>query len=362
MLRTMTEPLGAWHRLRMHVTGTVAICLIVGLLLYLMNGRDPGLNLLYAFTIGVQISIYISALQYLVAARLRAQRPDDAAARYGWAGWRWTLPCALAGGLAGYSGGLWLGDLISGRHSSQPWQGNAGSALLTLSFTLLAALLGTLFFVSHFKLQALKLDQAQASAQAAEARLTLLQSQLEPHMLFNTLAHLRVLIKLRPDEAQAMLEQLIAYLRATLQASRATEHPLADEFARLADYLALMQLRMGSRLRVVLDLPPALARTPVPPLLLQPLVENAIKHGLEPHVDGGELRVSAVREAGQLRLEVADTGAGLTAVSEVAVASTGFGLSQVRERLAQRYGSRASFSLQARAGGGSIATITLPSP
>ncbi|MGE1076355.1 histidine kinase, partial [Pseudomonas fragariae (ex Marin et al. 2024)] len=91
---------------------------------------------------------------------------------------------------------------------------------------------------SLFKLNSARIERAEAERQAAEARLTLLQSQLEPHMLFNTLAHLRVLIKLRPDEAQRMLDQLIAYLRATLQASRATEHPLADEFERLSDYLA----------------------------------------------------------------------------------------------------------------------------
>ena len=109
-------------------------------------------------------------------------------------------------------------------------------------------------------------------------------------MLFNTLAHLRVLIKLRPDD-QAMLDELIAYLRATLQSSRSTSHSLAEEFARLRDYLGLMKRRMGERLRVELDLPEDLAALPVPPLLLQPLVENAIKHGLEPHVEGGLLRV-----------------------------------------------------------------------
>ena len=115
-------------------------------------------------------------------------------------------------------------------------------------------------------------------------------------MLFNTLANLRALIGVDPPAAQHMLDRLNAYLRATLNASRATQHPLSAEFARLADYLELMALRMGPRLQVTLDLPDALADVPVPPLLLQPLVENAIQHGLEPRVQGGALTVRAWRQ------------------------------------------------------------------
>jgi LytS/YehU family sensor histidine kinase len=233
---------------------------------------------------------------------------------------------------------------------------------LSIGFTLLVSLLGTLGFYTVYRLNAARLAQAEAQRQAAEARLTLLQSQLEPHMLFNTLAHLRVLIRLRPDEAQQMLDRLIDYLRATLQASRATEHALAEEFARVSDYLALMQLRMGERLRVRLDLPAGLADVPVPPLLLQPLVENAIKHGLEPHVDGGELHVTAASDGGRLLLEVADSGAGLAGTGPAAAVGTGFGLAQVRERLAQRYGRAARFELTPRPGGGSLARIDLPLP
>ena len=350
------------HNLLTHVGGTVVICSFVGLLLYLMRGGSFGIAMLYAFTVGTQISLYISLLMAGLQRLLLRLDTAGHAAREGWVGWPWMLPCLLLGSLAGYSGGLWLGDLISGRHSSQPWEQSGSGAALSIAFVLLMSVVATAAFFSLFRLQDLKLEQAQAQRQAAEARLTLLQSQLEPHMLFNTLAHLRVLIKLRPDEAQRMLDQLIAYLRATLQASRATEHPLAEEFERLSDYLALMQLRMGARLHVHLDLPTELGGIAIPPLLLQPLVENAIKHGLEPHVDGGTLNVTATRRGAQLLLEVSDSGAGLTSASELAGIGTGFGLSQVRERLAQRYGDAASFSLQARVGGGSIATLTLPLP
>ena len=342
-----------------YVGGTIAICLVVGLLNYVMRGGKFWQGMLYAFTVGVQISAYISLLTYGLAALLRRHRADSAALRHGWVGWGWLLPCILLGSLAGYSGGLWLGDLISGGRSLQPWQATDRRVALSMSFTLLVSVVATWFFFSLFKLNSARIERVEAERQAAEARLTLLQSQLEPHMLFNTLAHLRVLIKLRPDEAQRMLDRLIDYLRATLQASRATEHALADEFARVADYLALMQLRMGERLRVHLDLPAELSGIAIPPLLLQPLVENAIKHGLEPHVVGGELRVSAAREGGRLVLEVADSGAGLTAANELSGVGTGFGLSQVRERLAHRYGAAASFALQPQPGGGSVARIEI---
>jgi sensor histidine kinase YesM len=188
-------------------------------------------------------------------------------------------------------------------------------------------------------------------------------------MLFNTLANLRVLIGTDPARAQAMLDQLIAFLRATLAGSRAAQHPLRAEFARLADYLALMQVRMGARLGTRFELPEALAELPVPPLLLQPLVENCIKHALEPAVAGGRIDISAAREAGALVLRVRDTGAGLsgaatadTGLSGAATAGTAFGLAQVRERLAALYGTRASLTLTDAldAEGGALATIRLP--
>jgi LytS/YehU family sensor histidine kinase len=200
---------------------------------------------------------------------------------------------------------------------------------------------------------------AAAQRDVAETQLKLLESQLEPHMLFNTLANLRVLIALDPPRAQTMLDQLIAFLRATLSASRATLHPLSAEFARVGDYLELMKVRMGDRLQPEFDLPPGLAAQPMPPLLLQPLVENAIKHGLEPHVEGGRLVVSARRDGDALVLTVRNTGAGLSAAP---ADGTHFGLEQVRQRLATLYGEAASLTLAAAddADGGTLATVRLP--
>src|SRR5438045_747906 len=135
-----------------------------------------------------------------------------------------------------------------------------------------------------------------------------------------------------------MLDRLIAFLRATLAASRNGSHSLSSEFARIGDYLELMKIRMGERLQTQLVLPPELAAEPIPPLLLQPLVENAIKHGLEPHVGGGRLVVSAERDGDALVLRVRDTGVGVrdtgVGVRDTAGDGTRFGLQQVRDRLA----------------------------
>ena len=345
------------HTWPLHVGGTAAVCLLAGLVNYLLRGKHLGLSMLYSFMIGGQISLLIWLMSTGLSRLLRRWR-GVTAEHPGWVGWGWMLPCVAIASVVGYSGGVLLTNHLTGLREPLPWDMPGARAALSVAFALLMSLLATALFYTRLGVNRLKLAQAQAQRQAAEARLTLLQSQLEPHMLFNTLAHLRVLIKLRPDEAQQMLDRLIDYLRATLQASRTTEHTLAEEFERLSDYLALMQLRMGERLRVQLDLPADLARLPLPPLLLQPLVENAIKHGLEPHLDGGLLRVTARRAPGQLLLEVADSGVGLTQAT--ALPGTGFGLTQVRERLAQRYGAAARVDLLPQPGGGSLARIEIP--
>ena len=183
-------------------------------------------------------------------------------------------------------------------------------------------------------------------------------------MLFNTLANLRVLITLDPPRAVAMLDRLNGYLRATLGGSRATLHPLAQEFERLADYLELMAVRMGPRLRYRLELPEDLSAAPVPPLLLQPLVENAIRHGLEPKIEGGTVTVRAQRDTGAdgelLVLQVLDTGVGLPADGAPPSTPGGFGVAQVRERLQTLHGARASVVLQPAPGGGTSALLRMP--
>jgi sensor histidine kinase YesM len=161
-----------------------------------------------------------------------------------------------------------------------------------------------------------------------------------------------------------MLDHMVAYLRATLTASRATSHSLQTEFDRLRDYLELMAVRMGPRLRYTLDLPAELADLPVPTLLLQPVVENAIKHGLEPQVSGGTIHIRAILAQGLVTLEVVDSGVGLPSESQPQLATqtgTGFGLAQVRERLATVHGAQGAMKIEAGHAVGTRVSITFPS-
>ena len=280
-----------------------------------------------------------------------------------WPGWPWMLVIVCVGSAMGYSGGNAMADWLTGRPSPGMTGGfSHGSLSQIISVLVLAMIPGlviTYWFYSRETIAAQEAAVQTAQRQAAEHQLKLLESQLEPHMLFNTLANLRVLIGMDPLRAQAMLDQLIAFLRATLDGSRTAQHPLSAEFKRLSDYLALMQVRMGTRLRTHFELPEALADLPVPALLLQPLVENCIKHALEPAVDGGRIDVSAEREGDQLVLKVRDTGAGLAIPT---VEGTKFGLVQVRERLSALYGATATLRLERAtdADGGTLATIRLP--
>ena len=237
---------------------------------------------------------------------------------------------------------------------------DSGHLRWSLGISALAGMAVNYYFYSRGKARFLTERLQAAQHQTTQAQLRLLQAQLEPHMLFNTLANLRSLIASDPTRAQTMLDHLIDFLRATLQHSRSVDapHSLAQEFARLDDFLALMAIRMGPRLHYQLDLPPALANQPIAPLLLQPLVENSIVHGLEPLVAGGTLTVSATQQGDTLIITVADKGAGYTAGPQDA--ATGFGLQQVRERLHTLYGARAEFSIQGATGGGTLATLRIP--
>jgi sensor histidine kinase YesM len=232
-------------------------------------------------------------------------------------------------------------------------------------FTLLAAGGTTLFFANRERVlraeAALAEERARTETvarQALQAQLQSLQAQIEPHMLFNTLANLQGLIAIDPPRAQEMLEQLIQYQRATLTSSRAGSTTLAQEFSQMEAYLGLMRVRMGERLSYAFDLPPELRELFVPPMLLQPLVENAIAHGLEPTIEGGHLDVSARMNEGLLVLTVRDNGRG----SDAGPGKKGsnVGLANTRERLRATYGERAILTLESAMPAGAVARITLP--
>jgi sensor histidine kinase YesM len=196
------------------------------------------------------------------------------------------------------------------------------------------------------------------SKQAVEAELKLMQAQVEPHFLFNTLASVQYLIETDPKQASALLAHLIDYLRAALPQLRARSSTLAREMALVEAYLSILATRLGSRLRFAIDLPGELRDHPFPPNLLISLVENAIKHGIEPSPDGGSVTLSASRSTGSVIVSVTDTGCG--ASSGTATSGQGVGLSNVRERLEALYGGRARFSLEPAPPRGMRATLCLP--
>ncbi|HEX5354819.1 MAG TPA: histidine kinase [Aquabacterium sp.] len=176
----------------------------------------------------------------------------------------------------------------------------------------------------------------------AQAQLNLLRSQLDPHMLFNTLSNLYELIDDSPQQARQMLLHLIGFLRTTLTGSRASEHALSEEFKLAADYLSIMKIRMGDRLHSTLSLPEELGGARIPAMLLQPLIENAIRHGLERRKQGGTLKVDACVREGQLVLHVLNSGVNTSdvdmAIGTVPPSGTGFGLHYIRDRLRTLYG------------------------
>lgn len=204
------------------------------------------------------------------------------------------------------------------------------------------------------------LEQANETRRAAELRLGVLQAQVEPHFLFNTLAAVRALLRERPAQAEETLDALVAYLRASIPRLRgdavALDSTLGDQVDLCTHYLDVMRLRSGGRITHAVEMDAALRDAPFPPLLLITLVENAVKHGVEPRPGPGRIVLRATCAAGRLRVEVADDGAGL----RPGAVGGGLGLENVRGQLRARYGGQASFTLQGRAGGGTLAAIELP--
>ncbi len=336
---------------------TAVFCCLIASALTITSGGGWAVHLVYSLSIGIISWLFIDTSRLLLTGHRDIRWPHG--------GWGYVL--VAIGVTIGFLGGNLIGDAWAGAPAFD-FMDLSGHKLATGVVITVATTIGMcFFFYSLGKSKHLQSQIDLAQRDATEARLKLLETQLEPHMLFNTLANLRVLITIDPPRAVAMLDRLNSYLRATLSGSRALSHPLSTEFDRLGDYLALMSVRMGDRLHYTLELPDGLRDTPVPPLLLQPLVENSIRHGLEPQVEGGRIAVRAHREGGRVVIEVSDTGVGLDEAAPSSMTSatqdgSGFGVAQVRERLATVYGDRARMSLAPAPGGGTCATLSFPLP
>jgi sensor histidine kinase YesM len=201
-----------------------------------------------------------------------------------------------------------------------------------------------------------KADVATLERRLMEARMAALQAQVEPHFLFNTLALIGQLIETDPPEAARVHAHLIEYLRSTLPQMRAAGGGTLGKQVELSRaYLAIMQARMKERLAVRFEVPDFLGSAPFPPMMLQTLIENAIKHGLEPKIEGGTIVVRAHVAGAMLHVDVCDDGAGIDLHAD-----EGIGLANIRERLQLLYGSSAELVIEAPATGGACASIRLP--
>ncbi|MES2072952.1 MAG: histidine kinase [Pseudomonadota bacterium] len=197
----------------------------------------------------------------------------------------------------------------------------------------------------------LRVKQENLRHQAMEAQLRLLQAQIEPHFLFNTLANVHSLIDCDTPRAKQMLEMFTDYLRASLGQLRHTDSTLETELAMVRCYLTLFQIRMEERLHFEIDASEEALAAILPTLLLQPLVENAIEHGLEPKIEGGRVYIRARVMAGQLDICVDDDGLGLDAPRRPRRHGNSMALSNIRERLRTRYGGEAALTLEPQAVG-----------
>jgi len=204
-------------------------------------------------------------------------------------------------------------------------------------------------------------EAEQLKRQVVEARMAAMQAQVEPHFLFNTLASIDHLIETDPPRASTMQKNLIALLRASMPTMREANaegvRDLGREMAVIRPYIEILKVRMEERLHPVIDVPEGLLSAEFPPMMIQSLVENAVKHGLEPKAEGGTLTVRAQIVHGKLAITVADTGLGF---GRAATAGTGVGLANIRERLRLLYGSKATLTVSPNEPSGTVVTVTVP--
>jgi sensor histidine kinase YesM len=220
----------------------------------------------------------------------------------------------------------------------------------------------TYFFYSQARLRIVgetmekeRVNRLASEKAVLESSLRLLQAQIEPHFLFNTLSNILSLIDTEPAKGKSMLLDLIRYLRTSLSRTLPEATTLDQEMEAIEAYLNIQKIRLGDRLDFTIEVPEALAQHPFPPMLLQPLVENAVKHGLEPKIEGGEIRITAVEEGDFLRIEIADTGLGFSIFN-----ASGVGIANVKERIRLMYGEKGCLVLEENKPCGARAIIEVP--
>ncbi|MCD2515480.1 histidine kinase [Massilia sp. G4R7] len=331
----------------------IAVALTVLQAVFGRSGVPLGRVLFFTLAISNLIGFLIHGALQLIEYSVRREH-----------GWLFRAAQLLAVGAVSVIG-IPLGNaLLLGRHPLHFFRYSDAWSIL-LAFGILTAVLMVLVLAAGERRMRREAEAARQQEQiaaagklVAEARLRALQAQIEPHFLYNTLANVVSLIDTQPAKARRMLERFIDYLRASLAASRAEHATVGSELDLAGAYLDVLGVRMGERLRWRFELEPAARALPIPPMLLQPLVENAIMHGIEPKLEGGEIVVCARVEDGLLCVEVRDSGLGLRMAPPRP--GGGVGLSNLRERLRQLSGPGARLELIENPTGGVTSRLLLP--
>jgi signal transduction histidine kinase len=289
--------------------------------------------------------------------------------RWGWKqlDWRPLFPRLLA--MAAVLSGLWAAGYhaLAAIAGIEPWSAEISPAAILVIRWIQGLVIFTgwlfVYFFYHLsdRLTRSEFERLRLAAGAKEAELRALKSQVNPHFIFNSLNSLRALIEEDPARARSAVTRLAGLLRYALQSGQHETVPLEDELRIVHDYLALEQVRFEDRLRVRLDAAPDTLALPVPPLLLQTLVENAVKYGIAPRPEGGEIAIRTRRDGTVLRLEVANPGSLAPAVPGED-GSTGLGIRNAAERLRLLFGDGASLQLRPAPDAGVLAEVVIPLP
>jgi sensor histidine kinase YesM len=258
--------------------------------------------------------------------------------------------------------GLQIGSFALQQIFSVDLKQHDKNLLQTVTLAITFGSITSYFFYSRFRLRASeeviqqeRIKRLSSEKEALEANLRMLQAQIDPHFLFNTLSNVLSLIDTDPAHGKSMLADLIHYMRISLSRTLPEATTLNQELNMIKAYLNIQKIRMGERLRFTIEVPEAVCQHPFPPMLLQPLVENAVKHGLEPTIEGGEITIKAVEEDNLLRIEVTDTGLGFSSFNK-----TGVGIGNVRERIKLLYGEKGRLILEENKPNGVRAIIEVP--
>ncbi len=288
-------------------------------------------------------------------------------ARWGWKelGWRRLIPRLIAAALGMAITWIVVGDGLLHGLLGEPWPKDYSLLLaLTLNMvngTFLYSAWLCLYFFYHVydRLNRSEIERFQLMTSVKEAELRALKSQVNPHFIFNSLNSLRALIDEDPARARTAVTQLANLLRYSLKSGQLETVPFEEELGVVNDYLALEQVRHEERLRLRLDIEPEALQLPIPPMLLQTLVENAVKYGISPRAEGGEIAIVARNERGALRIQVSNPG---ELALEARTSSTGLGLRNAAERLRLIFGEHATLRLRSDEPARVVAEAIIPLP